>query len=240
VIPGRPGDRPPDRPWPLPVCVRPVAEEGAESYVRRLARANHLKPSYLRRYLATPRGSYGPIRPDQLALLTGRTLPAVLHALPDLTERPHPQRRHTRQHDEDEKRRNQARKRALFAAIRRDAAVGLSKRAIERKHHVGRRTIVKALVWANPPARKKINRPSVVLQGLHHHIDALIQKNPTVAVNEVWEHLVDDHDATVSYGAVRAYVAKQRPELLHPAHASAEPPHQLDRPWPTMQEGAGL
>jgi hypothetical protein len=56
-----------DQPLPPPVRVRPVAAEGAESYIRRLARANHLKPSYLRRYLATPEGSYGPIHPDQLA-----------------------------------------------------------------------------------------------------------------------------------------------------------------------------
>lgn len=42
----------------------------------------------------------------------------------------------------------------------------------------------------------------------------MIQKNPAVAVNEVWEHLVDDHDATASYGAVRAYVTKRRPDSL--------------------------
>jgi hypothetical protein len=146
--------------------------------------------------------------------VTGRSLSASLHALPDLAGRPRPQQRHTRQHAEDEKRRNQARRRALFAAIRRDAAAGLSKRALERKHHVGRRTIVKALASENPPACKKINRPSAVLHGLHHHIDAMIEKNPAVAVKEVWEHLVDDYDATVSYGTVRAYVIKRRPELL--------------------------
>jgi hypothetical protein len=102
-------DRPRDQRRPLPVGVRPVVGESAESYIRRLARANHLKPSYLRRHLATPQGSYGPIQPDQLAAVTGRSLPALLQALPDLAERPRTQRRHTRQHAEDEKRRNQAR-----------------------------------------------------------------------------------------------------------------------------------
>jgi hypothetical protein len=204
-------DQPRDQSRPLPVRVRPVAGESAESYIRRLARANHLKPSYLRRHLATPQGSYGPIQPDHLAAVTGRTLPALLHALPDLAGRPRPQRRRTRQHAEDEKRRNQTRKRALFAAIRRDAAAGLSKRALERKHHVGRRTIVTALTSKNPPERKKINRPSTALHGLRHHIDAVIGQNPTATVTAVWEHLVDDHDATVSYGAVRAYVTKRRP-----------------------------
>lgn len=200
-----------NQPRPLPIRVRPVIGENAESYIRRLARANHLKPSYLRRHLATPQGSYGPIQPDQLAALAGRTLPALLHALPDLAGRPRGQRRHTRQQAEDEKRRNQTRKRARFAAIRRDAAAGLSRRAIERKHHVGRRTIVKALVSEKPPARKKLNRQSAVLHRLHHHIDMMIEKKPAVAVKEVWERLVDDHDATASYGAIRAYVTKRRP-----------------------------
>jgi hypothetical protein len=31
----------------------------------------------------------------------------------------------------------------------------------------------------------------------------MIEKNPTVPVNEVWAHLIDDHDTTASYGAVR-------------------------------------
>lgn len=138
-----------DQPAPLPVRLRPVAGEGAESYIRRLARANHLKPSYLRHYLATPQGSYGPIHPSQLAALAGRPLPALQHALSDLIARQprqHQPRRHrTRQHAEAEKRLNQQRKRVLFTAIRQDAAAGLSGRALERKHHVGRRTVVKAL-----------------------------------------------------------------------------------------------
>lgn len=216
-----------DQPRPLPVPVRPLAGEGAESYLRRLARANHLKPSYLRRYLATPQGSYGPIQPNHLAAMTGRSLPALLHALPDLAARP---RQHgTRHKTENEKRRNQARKRALFAAIRRDAATGLSKRAIERKHRVGRRTIVKALDSENPPARKKINRQSAVLHGLHHHIDAMIQTNPTIAVKDVWIHLVDDHDTTVSYGAVRTYVTKRKAERAGNPRAAKDQPHQFEQ-----------
>jgi hypothetical protein len=84
----------------------------------------------------------------------------------------------------------------------------------------GRRTIVKALTSKTPPERKRINRQSAVLHEFHPYIDAMIQKNLAVAVKEIWEHLVDDHDATPSYGAVRAYVTKRRPELLHSTHAT--------------------
>jgi hypothetical protein len=42
------------QPRPLPFRTTPVTGENTSSYVRRLARANHLRPAYLRRYLADP------------------------------------------------------------------------------------------------------------------------------------------------------------------------------------------
>jgi hypothetical protein len=45
-----------------------------------------------------------------------------------------------------------------------------------------------------------------------------------VAVNEVWEHLVDDHDTTVSYGAVAATSPIDAPNCSTPPMQSAEPP----------------
>jgi hypothetical protein len=44
----------------------------------------------------------------------------------------------------------------LYAEIRRDARAGMSARAIERKHGVGRRTIVKAMSSAWPEPRKQL------------------------------------------------------------------------------------
>ncbi len=44
----------------------------------------------------------------------------------------------------------------LYAAIRRDVRAGLSGRAIERKHGVGRRTVVAAMSSAWPAPRKKL------------------------------------------------------------------------------------
>ena len=69
---------------PLPVRLRPRRGETADSYLRRLAAANHLRFSYLRRYLATPRGSYGPIDARELAVLAGREPHAILRAFPEL------------------------------------------------------------------------------------------------------------------------------------------------------------
>jgi hypothetical protein len=46
--------------------------EDAHAYLRRLARANHLRPSYLRRYLQDPDGGDEP-RLDWLAILADRS-----------------------------------------------------------------------------------------------------------------------------------------------------------------------
>jgi hypothetical protein len=41
---------------------------------------------------------------------------------------------------------------------------------------------------------------------------AIIENAPAVSANEAWAHLVDNHDATASYGAIRAYVTKRKAE----------------------------
>ena len=75
----------------------------------------------------------------------------------------------------------------------------MSGRAIERKHHVGRRTIRKALASATPPARKKISREPAALSGLHRHIDTMIAPDPQITTAAIWERLADEHGTTVAY-----------------------------------------
>lgn len=195
-------------PLPLPVRPRPRRGETAGSYLRRLAAANHLRFSYLRRYLARPGGSYGPIDPGKLAALAGRELTAVLHVLPELA--PAGPRSGARRYTEEDIQRNHAAKRAKYAAIRRDAGNGMSGRAIERRHHVGRRTIVKALASTDPPERKKFHREPAALNGLHGHIEAMIEADPEIAIAAIWERLADEHGVTVAYPTLRTYVSNRR------------------------------
>jgi TniQ len=143
---------------PLPVRPRPHQGETADSYLRRLAAANHLRLSYLRRYLATPRGSYGPIDARGLAVLAGRKPHAILRAFPELGPAALRQARTGRRYTREEIQHAYAAKQERYAVVRRDFDAGMSERAIERKHHVGRRTIIKAVDSADPPARKKIHR----------------------------------------------------------------------------------
>jgi hypothetical protein len=202
---------------PLPLRPRPWHAETADSYLRRLAAANHLRFTYLRRYVATPRGSYGLIDPDQLAVLAGRSPDAILRAFPELA-RAAPKPR-TRRHTREEAEQNQAARREKYAAIRRDAGNGLSRRAIISSWHVGRRTVALALASAEPPERKKIHREPTALNGLHAHINAMIDDNPTIGTSAIWQRLADDHGATVAYYTLRAYVVSRR---------AAKPPDTID------------
>lgn len=66
---------------PLPVRVRPRPAETVASYVVRLARANHLQPSYLHAYLCGPPNWHGAADLGRLAVLSGRPLAVLQRAL---------------------------------------------------------------------------------------------------------------------------------------------------------------
>jgi hypothetical protein len=195
---------------PLPVRPRPSQGETADSYLRRLAAANHLRFSYLRRYLAAPRGSYGPVDARGLAVLAGRKPHAILRAFPELGPAALRQAKTERRYTREEIQHAYAAKQQRYAEIRRDFDAGMSERAIERKHHVGRRTIIKALESADPPARKKIHREPAALKGLHDRIDAMIEANPVIATAAIWQRLADEHGSTVAYPTLRTYVTGRR------------------------------
>lgn len=199
---------------PLPVRPRPRHGETADSYLRRLAAANHLRFSYLRRYLA-PKGGYGPIDPVRLAALAGRHPDAIVRVFPELG--PDAPRPGTRRYTTEEIQRSRAARREKFAAIRLDAGNGLSQRAIMSRHRVGSRTITQALASAEPPERKRIFRESEALNGLHALIDAMISENPDIRTAEIWQHLADDHCTTVAYPTLRTYVIRRRAAMQPPS-----------------------
>lgn len=193
---------------PLPRQVRPQQGETAERFVHRLAHANHLRPTYLRGCL-TQSGGPGPIRLERLTELTGRAPADLTRLFPEMAPRP---RTPGRTRDTAAKKaENDERKRQLFAAIIADVEAGISHRTIASKHHVSRQTIRKALRHQTPPPRKKIHRRPAVLHNLAEHIEAMIRTEPTLKTIEIWQRLHNEHDATPSYPAVRAYVSTHRP-----------------------------
>jgi transposase len=108
----------------------------------------------------------------------------------------------------------------LYAAIRRDSRAGLASRALQRKYGVGFRTIEKALasVWPTPrkplPARASRLDPfkPVIDQMLRADLDAPRKQQHTA--KRIFDRLLEEHSAEeVSYGMVREYVRKRRPEI---------------------------
>jgi hypothetical protein len=157
-----------------------------------------------------------------VAALTARDPATLVRALPDLAPRTRTPGR-TRE-NEARKTLNEQRKRELFAAIRYDARLGVSIRALATKHHVSRRTIRKALQSETPPPRKKIQRQPTVLYGLREHIDAMLEADPRITVAAIWQRLHDEHDATPSYPAVRAYITTRRTARSQASRIVDEPP----------------
>ncbi|MCE1178783.1 MAG: IS21 family transposase [Micrococcales bacterium] len=108
----------------------------------------------------------------------------------------------------------------LYAAIRRDSRAGLSQRAIQAKHGVGRKTVLAAEASAWPAQRKKpLARPSkldrfkpTIDQWLREDLDAPRKQRHTI--KRIFDRLVEEQDMrNVSYAVVRAYVARRRPEI---------------------------
>jgi transposase len=191
-------------PPPLPVCVRPVAGETADSYIRRLARANHLRPSLLQVYVRNPDVPTGAIRLRRLAAVSGSTVAALTRSLTGLTPSSSP-----RQPPPSPAESQAARKARLFGVIRRDAARGMSVRQIAARRGVHRRMVRQALEAPDgPPPRKRPTRPAPITGTIRDVLDKLADEPRTVW--EIWTTVTDEHDSDASYAAIRDYVRSRR------------------------------
>ena len=60
-----------------------------------------------------------------------------------------------------------------------------------------------------PPPRKQPHRASA-LDRLHDPIMAMLTSEPGLTIRQIWERLLDDHEAGISYARVRDYVMRLR------------------------------
>jgi hypothetical protein len=84
-----------------------------------------------------------------------------------------------------------------------------TKTSLAARHRVHRRTIRQALSGPVPPPRKTPQRTSA-LGRLHDPITGMLTTEPGMPVRQVWERLLDEHDAGVSCATVRDYVTRLR------------------------------
>ena len=108
----------------------------------------------------------------------------------------------------------------LFAAIRFDwQRHGLSVRALADKYGVHRRTVRQAIASVLPPDRRTAVRSTPVLDGLRDLINAMLvadleaPRKQRHTARRIFERLVDEHGAQVSYSYVTKYVHRRRAEI---------------------------
>jgi transposase len=108
----------------------------------------------------------------------------------------------------------------LFAAIRFDSQrAGLSVRALARKYDVHRRTVRQALASAVPPPRRAPVRAAPVLERVRGLIEEILLADLSAppkqrhTAQRIFQRLVDEHGAQVSYSYVAKYVRRRRPQI---------------------------
>jgi transposase len=109
----------------------------------------------------------------------------------------------------------------LFAAIRFDwQRNGLSIRALAEKYCVHRRTVRQAIESVVPPDRRSPARAAPVLDQVRGWVDEMLRQDLEAprkqrhTARRVFDRLVDEHDAAVSYSYVAKYVHRRRPEIV--------------------------
>jgi hypothetical protein len=130
--------------------------------------------------------------------LAERDMEAFLHAFPELAPaapRPEGRRYYSRKDIEQDR----AARREKYAAIRRDFDAGMSERAIERERA--------ASTEEDPPRANGHERPA-----RHHRRDD--RGRPRHRHRTIWQHLADDHSATVACHPLRHYIVRRRADML--------------------------
>lgn len=189
---------------PLPMLVRPHLGESTENYIRRLARANHLKPSVLHSVACGPPNWTGKPRLDRLAVLVGRPASQLERALIDGSV---PRRRTTVTGQYETLPKGTY---LLYRTIRQDAEKGLPPRRLAKRHGVSRNVVRRALTALLPPARQRPNpcRKTPAIFSVRHLVNPMISKD--MKAKDIWTALMDDHDVSISFSTLNAYVRNQR------------------------------
>jgi len=212
----------------LPIRPRPAAGDTPATYIRRLARANHLRPAYLNRYLRDDATGQPSI--DMLAALAARPASSLMRAFSQ---------------DAPARRRylTGSRRQELFEAIRRDAGTShRSIRALADDYGLHRRVIRQALAAQAPRPRKPRGPSRPRLSRLDPHtaiIDAILDEDlrdprrPARTIKQILNLLITEHNATgISYAMVARYAGGQRSLRPRPHRPAAASPGSAVRPAP--------
>ncbi|WP_106973331.1 MULTISPECIES: TniQ family protein [Streptomyces] len=210
---------------PLPIRVRPKPAETIDSFIRRLAQANHIKPSRLYNLLTWESISTSRPEIDQLATLSrvdpeilGRTLVNALSLLTYV--KPSPKLSDTENTE-----------RQKFFEIQRDAQNrGLTVRALATRHDVSRRTVRRALGSPRPQPHELARRQVRVIEPIRHLIVPLLEQN--INISDIWTRLVDEHGIALRWMALYRFAQTwrldQNRDSPNPGTYPHRPPHRAN------------
>jgi hypothetical protein len=197
----------------LPITVKLRPGEHPEAFIRRLATANHLRPSYLRFYLTNPPRQLGSVDPGRLARLTGRSVEDLLHVMPTL----HPARnRAGRQARRWPTRHDPASDTTdLTTRLHRAASTDETVLRLFRQFAVPRPTVIAALTGHPPPAAHgdRTGRHSPKLRPIASRLDDLIAAHPDASTTSICCKIRQEDQVTVCDAVIRDYInhARARP-----------------------------
>lgn len=203
---------------PLPVRVRPCAGEITDSYVRRLAHANHLRPSYLHCFLNGPPFWFGKPQLDRLATVSGRSEEALDRALADASSprgrmKPNPRTARTELFPGQPH---------LPLLIYIDARRGHTIQELALRHEVPRRLVRLALDTMQPPPRGVERGHSGLDSDLIKDIQTMVDEG--LSPKRIWLRLMDDYEVSVSYSLLCHFVRWRCPR-----RPPRRPPSELNR-----------
>jgi hypothetical protein len=187
----------PPRYAPLPVRLRPCLGESSDSYIRRLARANHLKPSFLHCYLSGPPQWFARPLLEHLATVAGHSPEALERALADasaLGGANRPRRRLPRKNPF-------ARRQDLAHQIAQEALKGTRIHTLAKRYNLRCWDIRFALEIPRLTTTETGQLADPITGELADLIENMISRG--LNKRQIWIELMDDHDYLVKYHSIR-------------------------------------
>ncbi|WP_146063574.1 hypothetical protein [Streptomyces sp. SM11] len=191
---------------PLPINVRPRLGETTIHYVQRLARANHLRTSYLLWILSQPTRTRNlRLRIDRLAALSGRSVEILKITLADTDS--------TQQPDLGPASRRWERIATTKARDRTFNIIGQMKNHASWSQSTLRQIsdtwkvpewLVKRILSPRFPNRAPVGRV-LISEDHHSKLAALYEEGMTAA--QAWYELIDNHDTWIKPSAVQHHFA---------------------------------
>ncbi|MFE1873033.1 hypothetical protein ACFW9N_19325 [Streptomyces sp. NPDC059496] len=189
----------------LPVNVRPQLGETIDSYIRRLARANHLKPSYLHCFLCGPPFWQGKPDIERLAAVSGRSAGVLQNALSDATsprDRVKPNPRALRHHQHQALNRHGADLAVLIQHDALDASMPI--RAISEEWEVPKWLVRRVLTPSIFPELSTRRRRNALDTETKKLVTDMITKG--MGATEIWTELIDTHSVSTSLALLQIQI----------------------------------